>query len=102
MSNKFGTLLHLSLSTCYGAVGLKLTFGIVIWSKISEIQIFTIFIVTPRHTLTYAYEEVFLQGSFCNYYSLRIVSKLEEKNRSYTLSKFDIFLNLPPCNYTVL
>ena len=76
---KVGRLLHFSLSTCYGAVGLKLTFGIVIWSKISEIQIFTIFIVTPRHTLTYAYQEVFLQRSFRNYYLLRIASKFEEK-----------------------
>ena len=90
MSNKFGTLLHLSLSTCYGAVGLKLTFGIVIWSKISEIQIFTIFVVMPRHTLTYTYQEVFLQWSFRNYYLLRIASKLKEKSTIYTFSKFVI------------
>ena len=58
---KVGTMLDLSLSTWYGAVGLKLTSGIVIWRKISEIQIFTIFIVMPMHTLTYTYQEVFLQ-----------------------------------------
>ena len=60
---KVGTLLDLSLSTWYGAVGLKLTSGIVIWRKISEIQIFTMFIVMPMHTLTYTYQEVFLQWS---------------------------------------
>ena len=99
---KVGTLLYLSLSTCYGVIGQKLTFGIVIWSKISKIQMFTIVIVTPRHTLIYAYQEVFLQWSFRNYYSLRIASKLDEKNRSYTFPKFHISLNWPPCNYTVL
>ena len=96
---KVGTLLH--FIRCYKVVRQKLTLGLVTWFLISKIQLFTIFIDTPRHILTYTYRRASLQCYFRDYYLLRNASKLDEKNRSYTFSKFDILSNWPYCSYTI-
>ena len=95
---KVGTPPH--FSRCYTVVRRKLKLGLVTWFQISKNQFFTIFIDTPRPTLTYVYRRASLQCFFCDYYLLRNASKLDEKNRSYTFSKFGISSNWPSCSYT--
>ena len=95
---KVGTLLH--FSRCYTVVRRKLKLGLVTWFQISKIHFFTIFIDTPRPTLTYAYRKASLQCYFRDYYLLRNASKLDKKNRSYTFSKFDIWSKWLSCSYT--
>ena len=63
---KVGTLLH--FSRCYTVVRRKLKLGLVTWFQISKLHFFTIFIDTPRPTLTYAYRKASLQCYFRDYY----------------------------------
>ena len=95
---KFGTLFH--FSRCCTVVRWKLKLGLVTWFQISKNQFFIILIDTPSPTITYAYRRASLQCYFRDYYLLRNASKLDEKNRSYTFSKFDISSNWPSCSYT--
>ena len=95
---KVGTLLH--FSRCYTVVRRKLKLSLVTWFQISKNQFLTIFTDTPRPTLTCTYWRASLQCFFRDYYLLRNASKLEEKNRSYTFSQFDISSNWPSYSYT--
>ena len=89
---KVCTLLH--FIRCYTVVRQKkLTLGLVTWFQISKVHFFTIFIDTPRSNLTYVYRRASPQRYFRDYYLLRNASKFDEKNRSYTFSKFEISSN---------
>ena len=86
---KVGTRLH--FSRCYTVVRRKLKFGLVTWSQISKIQFFTIFIVMPRPTPTYAYHRASLQRYFSDYYLLRNWMRITEviHFRSLTFRQID-------------
>ena len=94
---KAGMLLY--FSRCYTVVRRKLKLGLSPGSRSLKFN-FSVFIHMHRPTLTYAYQRASLQHYFRDYYLLRNASKLDDKNRSYTFSKFDISLNWPSCSYT--